>query len=203
MGYTHYWYRKPRLDKSRWDEFIEDVNKLLEEADIPLSYFYKGEVRNGYKATSVMVNFNGVGDDSHENVYIPRNFKKEEWQKANENGHYFACCKTAYKPYDKYVTAVLILFKAHFGDDVTLASDGEPKEWEEGRKLIDNQKYLKGMINELTVQAWLGADEEGDEDDEEDKPQAEVHLNNVAPPLPKIPEPTPELLEKFKEEYED
>lgn len=50
----------------------------------------------------------------------------------------FMFCKTAYKPYDKYVTACLVLAKRHFGKDVKVSSDGEIKDWEKGIDLVRN-----------------------------------------------------------------
>jgi hypothetical protein len=50
---------------------------------------------------------------------------------------YFACTKTAYKPYDVAVTAFLILAKHHLGDAIKVSTDGEPKDWEDGRMLCE------------------------------------------------------------------
>jgi len=49
----------------------------------------------------------------------------------------FWFCKTARKPYDKYVVATLILFKYYFGDKVELSSDGTSEEWHEGWELVE------------------------------------------------------------------
>ena len=122
MGYTHYWKEKPlcsRLNPT-WRKFIEDARTLLwcEESlelawreldieDAPL-VSYEGGIR-----------FNGIGLDGHETFVLER-IETE-----------FGFCKTAYKPYDKLVTAVLSLAKYHtILYDVS--SDGEPHEWDDG-----------------------------------------------------------------------
>ena len=158
IGYTHYWHRKPRLGKTTWSNFQADVQNLLNNADIPLTYFYKGECRKGYKATSVMINFNGWDESSHENLYIPRNRKADNYSQPDEDGHFFGFCKTAHKPYDKYVTATLLLFKHHFGKDVKIASDGSAADWEAGRLLIEDASYLGGEITQSKVAEWLDED---------------------------------------------
>ena len=108
---------------------------MLSEADIPLAHFDECE-KEGYHVTKNSVNFNGVGVDGHENLLITREYK--DLFGYNENGSgCFWFCKTAYKPYDKYVVATLILFKYYFGDKIELSSDGEANEWQEGRKLVE------------------------------------------------------------------
>jgi hypothetical protein len=82
-------------------------------------------------------NLTGKGSGSYESVFIPRNIKPESYQKADENGNYFECCKTAYRPYDLAVTAVLIALKHHF-PEVQIRSDGEVKDWLDGQFLCNN-----------------------------------------------------------------
>ena len=48
---------------------------------------------------------------------------------------YFNFCKTAYKPYDAVVTAILIRAKVIYGDSVQIRSDGDWSEWQSGRDL--------------------------------------------------------------------
>ena len=48
-------------------------------------------------------------------------------------GKVFSCCKTAYKPYDLAVTAVLVAAVHHFGKDAFIvSSDGDMEHWFEG-----------------------------------------------------------------------
>jgi hypothetical protein len=87
------------------------------------------------------------GDCAHETFVLEREFDvvfvtdadgaKTVYREAGtrETHMWFSCCKTAYKPYDLFVTAVLIAAKHHFGDLLTVSSDGEESNWEDGRRL--------------------------------------------------------------------
>jgi len=75
------------------------------------------------------------GDCSYETCYIPRVVKPNKWEPTNRD-KIFACCKTAYRPYDWAVTAALIVFKHHLKDACSVSSDGEDEHWEDGRRLV-------------------------------------------------------------------
>ena len=47
----------------------------------------------------------------------------------------FSFCKTAMKPYDAYVKAILIRAKLHYGELIRVSSDGDWSDWEKGRKI--------------------------------------------------------------------
>lgn len=61
----------------------------------------------------------------------------EDCYSPNEKGLYFNCCKTAYRPYDLTVTAVLIAMKHHF-PETEVKSDGDSKDWLDGKMLCFN-----------------------------------------------------------------
>ena len=118
MGYTHYW-RGGKVDADVWTKITTDVNKLIEQSEVPLQHEYDEP------GTKPLVNeetifFNGAGDDGHETFFI------------KPTGTDFEFCKTAYKPYDKIVTAVLAVIKEHAGDAIRVSSDGDEKDWQEG-----------------------------------------------------------------------
>lgn len=85
---------------------------------------------------------NGHGAGSYETFGIERintrGQNKFSQPDEKEYGKCFACCKTAYRPYDLTVTAILIALKHHFGDDVVIHSDGTSKDWMDGRILCNN-----------------------------------------------------------------
>ena len=60
----------------------------------------------------------------------------------------FEFCKTAYKPYDLIVTAVLSLAKYYFKDDIDIGSDGGNSDWDDGVKLAckSTGKLIKNPI---------------------------------------------------------
>jgi hypothetical protein len=74
---------------------------------------------------------NGLGSGSYESFCIPRFGKKYEWSEPNKKGNYFSFCKTAYRPYDLVVTAMLVALKHHF-PQCGVSSDGEMKDWMDG-----------------------------------------------------------------------
>jgi len=116
----------------------------LTNADVPFTYYKNDNDIDGFEVTKDLVNFNGKGDDSHETFY----FKRVEDIKSHDEGtKIFNFCKTAYKPYDKYVTACLILAKCYFKDDILVSSDGELEDWQEGKALVENKLGHKIIIN--------------------------------------------------------
>jgi hypothetical protein len=61
-----------------------------------------------------------------------------EYKKGTDReNEIFEFCKTAYKPYDAVVTAVLIRAKEIYGTVVEIYSDGNWDEWRAGRDLYE------------------------------------------------------------------
>lgn len=77
------------------------------------------------------------GDCSYETFAINRRWEPDEYCSLDEAGRRFSCCKTAYRPYDVTVTALLIAAKRHFGDQIAVSSDGEDAQWADGRILCE------------------------------------------------------------------
>lgn len=137
MGYTHYFRSASEIDKGHFNAFVEDVKKI---------YAYPG-VRDIICADSDdsdsepiaderEVFFNGKGEEGHETFHLPRLNPKPDYQKRFDNDPLtFNFCKTAHKPYDAVVTAVLLAAHKRLGDQVKISSDGEWEEWIEGRRL--------------------------------------------------------------------
>ena len=60
-------------------------------------------------------------------------------KELDENdGFFFECTKTAYKPYDLAVNVCLIIAKRHLKKNIRIHSDGEDVNWEEGRQLCQH-----------------------------------------------------------------
>ena len=104
MGYTHYW-RHGRMDAQAWEDLKDDARRIAEASGLHLVYAIGGE--NG--DTFVV---NGIEDDAHEDFIL------------NPWGTEFTFCKTARKPYDAVVGAVLIAAKDRLGDGFRVTSDG-------------------------------------------------------------------------------
>jgi len=72
------------------------------------------------------VAFNGVDEDAHESFIFSR---------RPNDADFTSCCKTARKPYDDVVTAILLAAKKHFRDDIEITSDGYGDDWSRGQEL--------------------------------------------------------------------
>lgn len=77
------------------------------------------------------------GDCSYETFAFPCEFEKDKFlQESSEHkGLFFECCKTAYRPYDVAVTAFLIIAKNYLKEKISVSSDGEDKDWQDGKVL--------------------------------------------------------------------
>jgi len=128
MGYTHYWKNKSDIPHDVWLLICDDVEKIIAKSPVPLAHEYDEpgsapEVkRENADGGGPVIFFNGVGDDGHETfVVTPR---------AAE----FEFCKTANKPYDVVVTAVLLVIADRW-DAFTLSSDVDKTDWVDGATL--------------------------------------------------------------------
>lgn len=134
MGYTHYWTIKQDLDTPddngniKWHQFVKEAKQILEKFELT----HPATLANGLGDklgdyicdTDKGIIFNGYQDLSHETFL----FTHEQVE--------FEFCKTAQKPYDIAVTAILLLAKDLFGGSVSLKSDGYVYEWEDGKNLF-------------------------------------------------------------------
>ena len=120
MGYTHYWtleYQSLR-EIEDWVTFYAGANEIIKTAiDGGLELDLNPKVEGVF--------LNGVGDDAHETLAVSREYPG--WN----------CCKTAEKPYDTVVTAILIWLKKVFGDLVLVKSDGTWDDWQSGAVLYE------------------------------------------------------------------
>lgn len=70
--------------------------------------------------------FNGVDEDGHEPFILERQL---------DQNNPFNFCKTNQKPYDKVVTACLIVLSFYMEDLVQISSSGNVDDWQEGLEL--------------------------------------------------------------------
>ena len=104
MGYTHY-FENNSINKKSWSAFIEDVQAIIKQAP--------SEIALDVVINDKDISINGVDDDSHETLYINRDTTSD-----------FEFCKTARKPYDLVVAAILVAYEEH-NEDATVRSDGD------------------------------------------------------------------------------
>jgi len=118
MGYTHYWNINKELPREQWDAFKTEVIALVDH-DYAEGIVWSKEDDIFPRITDEVVSFNGIGDGGHETFVFSRHHDLREHESP-----VFNFCKTARKPYDKYVVKVLMLAEKHFGDYISVKSDG-------------------------------------------------------------------------------
>ena len=120
MGYTHYFQFHSPIPEAEFGTFTANARKLIEQAwDVELDWHIDKE----------SLDLNGVGSESHETFVIDR------------NGNSWGFCKTNYKPYDKVVTAILILARYTY-PSMSLSSDGGWDYWQKGAELFESVFHL-------------------------------------------------------------
>jgi hypothetical protein len=142
MGYTHYWYKNFAVSR---DVFIEKYQQLVPVAVKIIELARASGISLEAEVTPDDIYLNGVGKYGHETfLWLPGHstgslnmaWKTGEYARFEEG--VFACCKTARKPYDTVVIAILCAAKGIYGDElVHISSDGDMDgdEWAEGREL--------------------------------------------------------------------
>ena len=124
MGYTHYWTQKYEPEYMQWLEIMEHLKHIIEQAieDGSMCIQAEDDDSSPVLITNDSIRFNGVDDKGHETFGLSRIDVGE-----------FDFCKTANKPYDKFVVYVLILAHNLAPGCYVITSDGNGIDW---------QKYL-------------------------------------------------------------
>ncbi len=120
MGYTHYWRAKNggEFSPESWAKIKADVEQLIAASDVPL--YFEDDSREPPEVTDTLIRFNGETKNGHEKFWLGRELDD------------FQFCKTAYKPYDKVVVAVLAVAAEHAPDTIVVSSDGDKDDWQAG-----------------------------------------------------------------------
>jgi hypothetical protein len=162
MGYTHYWRSPAGTNlKDNWESFTKDVKTLLAHEKSSRLDPVKGnlvgplgEPKSKPQVNKNFVAFNGVIfgfiNEGHETFKFDRVPKYPEWRK--DEPLTFTFCKTALKPYDLYVCAVLLIAKFHFKDKVIISTDGDLENWQPAYVLL--QKLGINNIHPLEAVKW-------------------------------------------------
>jgi hypothetical protein len=144
MGYTHYVTRPRKSAGSAYmfGKLAIDAKKICEHANANGIRIRNGEGLGEPEFTEASFSINGDTtvsingrDLAHETFYWAGIPEIREWRKDEPD--YFDFCKTAYKPYDAVVTAILIRAKTIYGSCVSVSSDGNWSEWQAGRDMYE------------------------------------------------------------------
>jgi hypothetical protein len=140
MGYTHYvrrpvknagsayFYGKLALDAKAIVDYANANGIRIRDA------FGEGEASFG--EFEFALNGDASSGHDYETFYWAGIPEQAEWRKGES--HYFSFCKTAMRPYDAVVTAILIRAKTIYGSCAIISSDGDwETDWQEGRRLYE------------------------------------------------------------------
>lgn len=123
MGYTRCWRNVSKLTP----EFLAGATAIIKASPCPLVFEYD-EPWSAPEISEENIIFNGVEDDGHETFVL-------------SPGKGFSFCKTAYKPYDVVVTAILAL--ADHYNICSVSSDGNKDDWQAGVDLVFQATGIK------------------------------------------------------------
>ena len=135
MGYTHYWRPTRDLTEDEWDN-IRQVAKTILKDNHGIILDNEPTDSQNLSITYESILCNGIGDDGHETFYLTRKMRND-----------FEFCKTAQKPYDKYIVAMLIAV-TQITDSITVSSDGDQSDWLEGLQLYVERCTLNDTPND-------------------------------------------------------
>jgi len=135
MGYTHYWRPTRDLTEDEWDN-IRQVAKTILKDNHGIILDNEPTDSQNLSITYDSVLCNGIGDDGHETFYLTRKMRND-----------FEFCKTAQKPYDKYIVAMLIAV-AQITDSISVSSDGDQEDWLEGLQLYVERCTSNDTLND-------------------------------------------------------
>jgi hypothetical protein len=122
MGYTHYYPHIRSITNEEWEKITAKVKQILAHRRCPKLWAEYDEEDTDPLIGATSIQFNGTGEElGHETFFLT---------KEDEGG--FSFCKTARKPYDTAVTAVLSVVHTEAPNALDISSDGEASDWEKG-----------------------------------------------------------------------
>ena len=165
MGYSHY-YSTEKCDQKTWNKFITDCKVLYK--NMPKEHNGDILLLNGcfkYKAAQFnkdRIWFNGgscvarrLGRLDGDKIWVDvdkNDLGHETFSIIRKNRETFNSCKTARKPYDLMVMAVLILYKYYF-PKVKISSDGDEEDWKPAVTLVAN--YFPDIALDFNISNYL------------------------------------------------
>lgn len=142
MGYSHYWRPKEKPTTAQWQYIVSGFKKLQAAALLTTSLPIQRDdtYSSPPEVDETCIIFNGIGDAGHETFYVEYNTEAD-----------FNCCKTARKPYDLVVMAVLLLMHRYAPRAWSISSDGGEKDWLPALDLVNSlgigECFLPDSIN--------------------------------------------------------
>lgn len=148
MGYTHYFPQHRDFTDQEWETLCKVCHLLMDKAEeagiVIVNWDGKAGTKPEIEFDEGVICFNGEGEDSHESMVLTKVQTWEDWQDKNEPP--FAFCKTAQKPYDTIVTALLGAAHVIAKGALVVTSDGDFEEWQPGLELAEQVLHLKSGL---------------------------------------------------------
>lgn len=138
IGFTHYWYRnvQSKVSPLQWTAICEAFTKIYQDcSQNGIELLYEEDRPNSRpRCDGEVIRFNGTekGNLGHETFILERITKGPV-----RDGEVFEFCKTARKPYDVAVTALLLAAEFYAPGVWRIESDGDREDWEEGVCLFE------------------------------------------------------------------
>lgn len=144
MGYTHYMKQSRDFIPEEWDEIKKGAQFVVKECTKQgIELRLEDDSEEDPVINDDVIRFNGMEGNGHETFLVTR--------KIFESFNY---CKTAGKPYDLAVTAILAI-TSYYSDAVRVTSDGYQHEWSEGlelaKRFIQENDEFHGWTPALTL----------------------------------------------------
>lgn len=128
MGYTVYYPQQRAFTDEEWQQICGRVEQIFVHAQSQGIELVDsmGEPGTVPEVSHTEIAFNGSGDDAHESFYLPKTPSGD-----------FNFTKTAEKPYDVVVKAVLIIVEHIAPGALDLSCDGPASDWDEAREYVE------------------------------------------------------------------
>ncbi len=149
MGYTHYWTQTKNLSPAAMTEIGQTVRKIIAAAPDVVIRGWDGAGKPTIDLETISLNGDGVL--AHETFAINA-VRSLPYDGADDDRLGWSFCKTAYKPYDVVVTAILTCLADRHG--FTVESDGEAHEWANGVALA-GQALGYAVLNPIGREALM------------------------------------------------
>lgn len=153
MGYTHYWavdYEHAPADA--FGRSLLDAKAIIDAAGVPLG----GADGTGEpELAEGRIAFNGADPDDYETFWLEAAAPGAEdygWQageRIHGPGWHWTFCKTARRPYDVVIGALLLRLAHHYGDAFHVSTDGDEGDWHDAVAL-----YRSVFDEDPTAAPW-------------------------------------------------
>lgn len=132
MGYTHYWKQTKNFSTSDWKAITDFTRKAIKLSGVKIA---DGFGEGAPNITDKRIWINGTGNEGHETFFISKTGLTD-----------FEFTKTAQKPYDAVVVAILLYIRENYPAKFEVSSDGNIFNPESPDAIPGTELMLKSLI---------------------------------------------------------